>query len=500
MSKRVALILLLALFALTAPTWLYPYYPRYDSGAYLMGVASLAEGRLPRVLSHPLEPPATYPPVTMVLLAPVYRISGGSDAALRFTLALCWLAAMALILFTRRNDERPDRRLWQVALAGTGSIWLYVGRIQSEIPYLLVTLAAVVCLDRLKRDERRWGGGWGVAALLLVMLAGLTRQIGLMLAPGAALHLLWDRRRLRQRWLVAAAFLILGALPGAWLYSVTQPGQFSPEKSSVMRRDGWDPNEGRMSLLSREMLGRVKSNLEATAQLAPGALFVMDFQAARQAPRVALLVLLGLLLLGGLLRFRRGPTAAEWYLIPYLGLLWLTPWLVETRFFTVLVPWLALYLIEAVEWLAARFTRRESLSRWSARAVVGVLIAVNLVLIARYDFTDRWSRRDNPEAAMYEWGSTLLDPDEVVLTRDPFAFYVMTGRRALSYTDSEQKYQPPYRLPAYLAGGGRVEAVLYPDTPDETAKVRRCLAAHELAMDEPVVRDGAVFARIRSLR
>jgi len=496
-SKRAALLLLLALSALTAPTWFYPYYPRYDSGAYLMGIASLADGRLPRVLSHPLAPPATYPPVTMALLAPSYRLSGGSDSALRFTLALCWLAAMALILFAWRNDERRDRLPWLIALAGVGSVWLYVGRIQSEIPYLLVTVAAVICLDRLKRDERRWGGGWGVAALVLVILAGLTRQIGLTLAVGAALHLVWDRRRWRRRWMVAAVFLILGALPGAWLYSVTQPGQFSPEKSSVMRRDGWDPNEGQMSLLSREMLGRVKSNLEATTQLAPGALFVRDFQAERRAPRVALWLLFALIGWGYLLRFRRGPTAAEWYIIPHLGLLWATPWLVETRFFTVLVPWLALYLMEAVEWLAARFSRREGVVRWSARAVVGLLLTVNLVLIVRYDFTDRWSRRDNPEAAMYEWGATRLDRDEVILTRDPFAFYVMTGLQALSYTAAEQKYQPPYRLPAYLAGGGRIDAVLYLDTPAELEKVRRCLDAHHLAMDEPEVRNGAAFARIR---
>ncbi len=495
MSMRRAVFLALVLTLLTAPTWLYPYYARYDSGAYIMGTAGLAGGEAPRILSHPLRPPAVYPPVTMVLLTPVYALSGGSDVAMRFMLALLWLATMVLLAWSWLEDEQRRRWLpWVLLLAGVSSIWLYVGRIQSEIPYLLVTVAAICCLDRLKRDRRFFGGPWGPAVLALVVLAGLTRQIGLMLAVGGALYLVWDRARLRRGIALAALVLLVGAAPGVALYSATQPGQFSPQKSSVMRRHGWEPERGQMSFLSREFAGRVKSNVEVSLQFASGALFAIDFPPRSRAARVALAVLAMLIGVGYLRQWVRGPTAAEFYLLPYLALLLVTPWLVETRFYTVLVPWLALYLLLAIEWLARLLLRNDARARLATRAMAGALFAVALVLVVQYDFVDRWSRNENPEAAAYAWASELTGAEEVVLTRDPFAFHVLTGRLAMSYTASEQKYQPPYRLPGYLAGGGRLDAVLYPLS--EEGEVRQRLAEAGLSMQPPQKLQNWVFARI----
>jgi len=461
-----------------------------------MGTASLADGRLPRILSHPLEPPATYPPVTMALLAPAYRSTGGSDVAMRFMLALCWLATMALLVWQWGDDPRRRARWpWVLCVAGAGSIWLYVGRIQSEIPYLLVTAAAIGCLDRLKRNARFFGGWWGPAALALVAAAGLTRQIGLMLAVGAGAYLLWDRRRWRRGVVLALLVAGVGAAPAALLYAVTQPGQFSPEKSSVLRRDGWDPHRGQLSLVSREFLGRIKSNVVLSSQLAPGALFALDFPPRNRGVQAAFVALFALMALGHARQWIRGPTAAEFYLLPYIGLLWVTPWLVETRFFTVLVPWLLLYLFDAVAWLSGRFGRATPAG--AERVGVGLFIGLLLVaatIIARYDFTDRWSRIQNPEADAYEWAVSLTQPGDVVMTRDPFALYVLTGRRAMSYTASEQKYQPRYRLPGYLAGGGRLDALLYPESEADIALTRTKEAG--LTAFEMRHRDGWVFARL----
>lgn len=466
--KQVAFwIFLLAL--LTAPTWFYPYFPRFDSGAYLMGSRCLAAGQWPKVLSHPLQPPATYPPVTMLLLAPIDRLFGGNTIALRLALSACWLLAVFL-LFRLWDREPPQRRIWFAVLAGSGSIWLYCGRIQSEIPYLLVSVAALAALDRWKRDERFWGGGWGPAALALAALAGLTRQIGLMVATGGAIYLAFDRRRWRRGLAAGALILAIGLTPGVMLYSITQPGQFAPDKSSLMRRDGWNPEKGQISPVSRELLGRIKGNVTASLTLAPASLFVLDFAPAARAWRWSLLPLSLLLILGYFRCWRGGPTAAEFYLPCYLALLWITPWLVETRFFTVLVPWLVLYLYEGTEWLALRIAHREPWARRFATAVVLLLTGVNLVLIGQYKFVDRWSRIQNDEAEAYQLYANWLDPRDVVLTHDPFAFFMMTGIHAMSYTTGEQKYQPSYRLPAYLQKGGRVNAVLYPDADAEAVQ------------------------------
>jgi hypothetical protein len=463
MRLRRVTLLTVVLAALTAPTWVYPYLPRYDSGAYVMGTASLAAGHLPLVLSHPLTPPATYPPVTMALLTPAYLLTGGSDVALRVTLALCWLAAMLLLVWHWWPDEHLRRRLpWVLGLTAFSSVWLYVGRIQSEIPYLMITVAAVACLDRLKRDGRFFGGPWGPAALSLVVAATFTRQIGLMLAVGAALFLGLDPARWRRGLTLALIFATVGVGPGVALYRVTQPGQFTPDKSSVLRRNGWDPGQGQMSLLSREFLGRVKSNVEVSTQLAPGAFFAIDFPPENSAAKVALVALALVLVVGYFRRLARGPTAAEFYVPPYLVLLLVTPWLVETRFFTVLAPWLALYLVDGFEVLSRPILKTDARAWRAARIGAALVIAAAAVVAVRYDFVDRWSQNENPEAAAYFAAAARVPADAVVLTRDPFAFYVLTDRHAMSYTAGEQKYQPPYRLPGYLAADGRLDFALYP--------------------------------------
>lgn len=484
MNGKRALLLVLALAALTAPTWFYPYFPRFDSGAYVMGIESVAAGHLPQILSHPLKPPATYPPVTMYLLAPAYALCGGSDVALRIALSLVWLAAMLVFFFARRRDDESSRLPLVLALAGTGSVWLYCGRIQSEVPYLLVTIAALACVTRLKRDDRFFGGWWGPATFLLAALVPLTRQIGLMFVAGAAAYLVWDRRRWKRGLALALLILVIGATPGVALYSVTQPRQFSPTESTVLRRAGWNPEQGQISLLSRELVGRVKMNVVGSLDLAPASLFVLDFSPASLALRIGLWLLCALMAIGFVARFIRGPTAAEFYLLGYLALLLVTPWLVETRFYTVLAPWLVLYLIEGTEFVARAVLRRDDRARLASRALVALLIAINLLSIARYHFDDRWSRRDNEQARMFAWGAAMLQRDDVLLTLDPFAFYVLYRHQGLSYAAGEQKYPPRYRLDAYLAGGGRVDAILFPAS--DRDMVTGSLAHFGLTMFETV--------------
>jgi len=281
---------------------------------------------------------------------------------------------------------------------------------------------------------------------------------------------------------LAVLFAVVGALPSVVLYAVTQPGQFSPEKSSVLRRNGWDPGQGQMSMLSREFAGRVKSNIQVSTQLASGAFFAMDFPPQRTAARAALVILTLLLIIGYVRQWIRGPTAAEFYVLFYTALLLVTPWLVETRFYTVLMPWLALYLILAVEWIAGGLLR-DKRRAWIAGCAAAVVIAAAAMATAlTYDFVDRWSQKENPEAAAYQWAKSLTTAEDVVLTRDPFALYVVTGRRAMSYTAGEQKYQPLYRLPGYLAAGGRLDAVLYPVV--EREEVERRLTDAGLRMGD----------------
>ncbi len=496
MDRRRTLLMLLALAALTARTWFYPYFARFDSGAYLMGIESVAHGQAPRILSHPQQPPATYPPVTMILLAPVYALTGGSDVALRIALSLLWLAAMWIFYVSQRSelDERRGRAV--LALAATGSVWLYCGRIQSEIPYLLLTVAGLAVLGRWKRDERFFGGGWALSALALSALIPLTRQIGLTFVLGAAIYLAWDRRRLKRGLVLAALVLVVGAWPGMALYSVTQPRQFSPTDSSVLRRSGWEPERGHIPLLGREMLGRVKMNIVASGELAPAALFPRDFAPTSLPARIGMWVLAALMAIGFVVRCRRGPTVVEFYLLAYLALLLVIPWLVETRFYTVLVPWLAVYLLEGGEQVARLAARRPDFARGAALMLVFILVLVNVTLIAQYRFTDRWSQRGNEQARLFRWGADRLQPGQIVLTADPFAFFVAHRFQGLSYAVGEQKYQPQFRLEAYVAGGGRLDAILFPSSDREV--VQRALAHLGLTMGkETLSAEGWVLAPLQ---
>ena len=447
-------------------------HPRFDSGAYIIAAQSIAQGHGLTHLAHPENPPfTTYPPVIPILLSPFALLGNADFTGLKAGMILLFSLTLLGFALTFGRYLEGRRLAVAVALLGSGSLLAFAGRIQGEVPFTLLALLSVVFADRWFESYRRTDL---VGALVCLSLLCNSRQAGIAWAAGFLVACLVSPRtandraiEIRRRLVAAVMVVILIVVPWALLIQSIQPGSLSPESSSMLRNDGWDPAKGRMGLLSRAMLGRVKMNLEATATFLPESLFFTYELSRHTAVKVLLIPLLLLILIGFADRalFRRSVLEAT--TLAYLALILITPWLREPRFYTVILPLMIVYLSVGVDRVGKWVNlRSETGPRLFAAICLGI-VAANLVGVVVDDRVNPWSAKENKDYQLALFAKDLLPNDAVVLAHDHCAFYLLTGRKSLSFTPSEQKFHTRYKLDAYLARGGRVDYIAWTQGDDK---------------------------------
>lgn len=207
-----ACVRLLALLA-TQPT-----LPAGDEWDYFVRAGRLA-------LGEPLEEPAARAPGAVLFYAAVFRLFHPS--LLIAKLANVVLSSATLIPVHRLGRSLAGERAGLVA-AGLAAFYptflTFSHGLWSEPLYLL--LVAWGCVWIVRQLEAP--AGWRPAAIGVVLaLAALTREAGLLFPPLAALFLLWRRRRLGGNGLGEAAGLVLACvltiLP--WTLHIQRPGE-----------------------------------------------------------------------------------------------------------------------------------------------------------------------------------------------------------------------------------------------------------------------------------
>lgn len=190
-----------------------------DSALYIAHAKNLATG-LPYAETgyihnpHHLVSPTSYPPVTALILAPVYYVFGMHFSAMKTVLYVFFSAALLLIFYYfRRIAQTTTAALVTTLVMYNPAMWGYKESIGSEMPFLFFLYAALLVLllrDQATRHTLRlmWACGLGVLAYLTFA----TRFIGMVLIPAIVVHDLWHRRRLHTDTLPVLGTFLLGYL------------------------------------------------------------------------------------------------------------------------------------------------------------------------------------------------------------------------------------------------------------------------------------------------
>lgn len=163
-------------------------------------------------------PQTVWPPGTSLAIAAVGKLGMGLEAAARLVARGAFVAIIPLVfLIALRLTGNPHlaslAALWQLGLT---ELWMYLATPNSDLPFLALSLAALVAVPRDGDGEWRWA-----LAGLLAGLSVTVRYAGLFLLAtlgGATLIVAWhrwrhERRRvLRPLMLLAPGTVLAGAL------------------------------------------------------------------------------------------------------------------------------------------------------------------------------------------------------------------------------------------------------------------------------------------------
>jgi hypothetical protein len=188
------------------------YFARQqDDALYLIGARALSSGRF-CLLTTPGCPPLTaIDPGWPLMMAPLARITDRPGPFQALAALLLALAPAALWAWLRRRADETTALLAAALFASCPLVLEQSGVVMSEIPFVLVLLAALAASEA---GRAAWTGGLG-AALLLTRTSGFGALPGLLL-PFA--------RRRRPAEAAAAAVPPALAAAGWWAWCWTKTG------------------------------------------------------------------------------------------------------------------------------------------------------------------------------------------------------------------------------------------------------------------------------------
>lgn len=372
-----------------------------DASAYLGLGRSLAAGD-----GYTLDGTAhgKYTPGFPILLAGLIR-AGSPDAYLLFHGALVVALALAVLVTHRlvcRLGFPPWAGAviaWAVALSQT-LCDLSVRYLRTEVPFMALSLAALLLMSDALGQRRSWGRTALAAAFLAAALS--LRLAGITLAVVPALHLLMPsdgaRSRARAALLLATVGLVLGGWM-AWGASIRSARPDAPDYSTELLAS--EPRDltktvrvDMPTIDGAGMLRRVGGNLEVLSRASAVLLTNIDRAGARLPVGMATLglVLLGLLAMA---RSSRPSRDAATYVVASLALYLVWPFNQQERFY---VPLLPLLLLAAGLGLVRCREALVGLARSTAGSCLALLIAVALAMVLSFQVSDeptvlgRWSK------------------------------------------------------------------------------------------------------------
>jgi hypothetical protein len=387
-----------------------------DFAQYLHHARNLAQGLPYAETGYLYNPgyaslgPRTYPPITPVLLVPVYWVCGFDLAAMKGVMIACFLVFLAAVAVAFRDDLPGGQLALLVAMLGLNRFFLEeTNSIGSDMPFLALLYGAIVFIHQGEKaaDRPRRRLAWYLAAGVLAYLAYGTRSVGALLVPAVVLADLLRFRRITRP--VMAACLVFGglaALQALLLHS----------DRSYLDQLGAPP---------AVLLGNAVSYVAQWA-----AFFRNGYSKPAAGVLFAAVSLLAVLGYGGSLR--RPIAAREIFPAIYLAVVLLWPSYQGIRFLFPIFPLYLFYALRGLEhpWLAGRPRLRRVVA-------VVLLAAVGLSYVASATRIEIGPLREGvakPESvALFDYVRAHTEAGDAIIFVKPRAMSLLTGRASSVY-------------------------------------------------------------------
>jgi hypothetical protein len=365
--------------------------------------------------------PPAYPPVTALLLAPAYALSGADYFPMKLIMIACLMAS----LFFFWKLIQPRLALWQslavVAAVGIApAIWEYTNMVGSELPFLAFSFLALYLMDRPHRVHGPGPppllAGWALLTGAAMYLSYATRSVGMILPP-VLLLTEWIRYRRVSRFGVLAAGVAVAAMviQSVTLRSesnyVTEIGRPAGVIAQGIVINAWN--------YFRESSGFWSNGYSRL--LAVGLYFLtLPLAAAGFVRSIA---------------WRERISAMDVYFVVSFGPLLIYPTVPGVRYFLPLFPIYIFYLFAGAVWLGVW---RPQPLRW---APIGLAAALWLSYAGWYSqatftpFPD--GLRDPQFREMVRYVETGTDPGARFMFRKPRLLALASGRAAAMYPRDE---------------------------------------------------------------
>jgi 4-amino-4-deoxy-L-arabinose transferase-like glycosyltransferase len=414
-----------------------------DNAHYIIVAKSLATGNGFRDIQTPGNPPFTFPvPLFPLALAPIVRVFDYDLIPLKlFVIVIAVLTVIAAWRLFRYLLDFERAALLTAMVAVSPQFVSFSHQVMTELPYLGLSLIALLCTIKYAQQEQAVGRG-AVYTVLALAAATLTRTIGVTLVLGCAAYLVIDGiGALRQRigraalvcaccavvWLVANAS-ILAAIP---YYHEFRSGTASAEHGA-----------------SVSLFSRVTSNVVAYVGALPETVYY-GYSLRDPAPKLVGFTIIAITLLGFLYSAWRKRSSLEYYCVAYAGVLLLYEPSNSgnlRRYLVPLIPFLFYYFVRGIEALGALAERRgqsrDGAMRWVRPATLALLAFIALANFARtvqasvlhrqpemFDFY-RWGDFAGYRR-MGEWVRANTPASGIVGTRGTYVFHVWSRRKVL---------------------------------------------------------------------
>lgn len=390
-----------------------------DFAMYIHEAKNIAEG-LPYAdtgyIYNPARPiaPRLYPPVFPLLLAPIYKAFGLNLELMKLEILLFFEMALYVFWLIAKGELPPALALTAVAVLGFNPFfWQFNDRILSDIPFMFFAYLSLFLITRYYESSRtgKQTVGWAVLVGLCIYLACGARAVGLVLLPVLLLHD-WVRQKKFGGFAMMAGAV---CLPLIGLQSVFLGGTTSYFQMVVVHPT------------------TVWANAVAYAKVV--SLFWINGYS--KWPRAVLFFGMYALAIAGFLKqtLRRHLMVYAFFLVFYLGVVFLWPYFVGRRLLIPLLPVFLLYAFSALSDIR-QFTRAQF--RWPVLPLLAALILASYVgVYSKADYGPLRIGFDTPQsAALFNFIRGNTPATAVFVFLKPRVLSLYTGRSAAIYPAS----------------------------------------------------------------